>query len=371
MKVPYGYLSRQFSNPTPILDQIKELVSEGDFTLGKKLEKFENEFSNFIGSKYAIGVGSGTDALFLSLKALGIGDGKGYKKDEVITTANTFVATVGSIETAGARTRFVDCNEKYVMDVNKVEEAITEKTKAIMPVHYSGQPVEMDKLLKIANKYNLYIIEDACCAIDAEVDGKRCGTIGITGAFSLHPQKNLNVWSDGGVIVTNDSKMKEKLHLLRNHGMKDRDHYAFYAYNSRLDPLQAIVGSHLLPDVKWITNKRIEIAQKIDKGLEDLKEYIQIPNRPLNERRVYHMYMLLVQDRDKLYNYLLKNGVDAKIHYPIPLHLQEASKHLNYQEGDFPTAEYQAKNIISLPAHQHLTDEEVDYTIEMVRKFYL
>ena len=215
MKVSYSYLPRQFSNPDPILEKIKQLVCEGDFTLGDKLKKFEDEFSKFIGSQYAVGVGSGTDALFLSLKALGIGDGKGHKKDEVITTVNTFVATVGSIETAGARTRFVDCNDKYVMNVNQVESAINQNTKAIMPVHYSGQPVEMEKILKIAEKHNLYVIEDACCAIDAEINGKRCGTMGITGAFSLHPQKNLNVWSDGGVIVTDDSLMRDKLQLLR------------------------------------------------------------------------------------------------------------------------------------------------------------
>lgn len=371
MKVSYSYLPRQFSNPDPILNKIKELVLKGDFTLGATLEKFENNFADFIGAKYAIGVGSGTDALFLSLKALKIGDGEGYRKDEVITAVNTFVATVGSIETAGAVTKFVDCNDKYVLDVDKVERAITANTKAIMPVHYSGQPVEMAKLLKLAQKYNLHIVEDACCAIDAEVDGMRCGTIGITGAFSLHPQKNLNVWSDGGIITTNDKNMRDTLHLLRNHGMKDRDNYSVYAYNSRLDPLQAIVGDHLLPDVKWITDKRIEFADRFDAAFKDLNKFIKIPTRSQNERRVYHMYMLLVENRDGLYEHLLKSGVDAKIHYPFPLHLQEASKHLGYKLGDFPVAEAQAKNIISLPAHQHLTDEEVNYTIEAVRKFYL
>lgn len=371
MKVPYGYLPRQFSNPDPILAEIKELVLKGDFTLGGRLEEFENRFADFIGVKHAIGVGSGTDALFLSLKALGIGEGEGHRKDEVITAANTFVATAGSIETAGAVIKFVDCNEKYVMDVDKVEAAITSNTKAIMPVHYSGQPVEMDKLMALAEKYNLHVVEDACCAIDAEVDGKRCGTIGITGAFSLHPQKNLNVWSDGGVITTNSDEMAEKLKLMRNHGMRDRDHYAFYSYNSRLDPLQAIVGNHLLGDVKWITDKRIEIADKFDKAWEELNDFITVPSREGNERRVYHMYMILVKDRDNLYKYLLDKGVDAKVHYPIPLHLQEASNHLGYKKGDFPNAEIQAGTILSLPAHQHLTDEEVDYAIECVRDFYL
>ena len=371
MKVPYTYLRRQFATPDAILADIKQLVISGDFTLGKTLEQFEKSFAQFIGVKHAIGVGSGTDALFLSLKALGIGDGAGYRKDEVITAANTFVATVGAIETAGAVTRFVDCNDKYVLDVDKVEAAITKNTKAIMPVHYSGQPVEMKKLMELANKYNLPIIEDACCAIDAEVDGMRCGSIGIAAAFSLHPQKNLNVWSDGGIITTNDDALSDKLRLLRNHGMKDRDHYAIYAYNSRLDPIQAIVGNHLIGDVKWITNKRIEIAGKFDFAWKEFSQFITIPERNVSERPVYHMYMLLVKHRNELYKYLLEKEIDAKIHYPIPLHLQEASAHLNYKEGDFPKAEFQAKNIISLPAHQHLTDDEINYVIECVHNFYL
>lgn len=372
MKVSYSYLSRQFADADRIWNEIRQLVLKGDFTLGSSVELFEKRFAEFIGARFAIGVGSGTDALFLSLKSLGVGDGQGYRRDEVITTANTFVATAGAIETAGAVIRFVDCNEKYVMDVNLVERAITGNTRAIMPVHYSGQPVDMDALLKIASKYKLPIIEDACCAIDAEVGGKRCGTIGDLGAFSLHPQKNLNIWGDGGLITTNSQELRDKLCLLRNHGMKNRDEYAFYAYNSRLDSIQAVVGNALLPDVKWITNRRIEYAQRIDSGLSDLKEWITIPPRgPAGERRVYHMYMLLVKRRDELNDYLLKKGVDSKIHYPIPLHLQEASRGLGYKQGDFPAAEFQARNIISLPAHQHLTTEEVDLTIKTVRDFYL
>lgn len=367
MKVSYSYLPRQFANADEIWIEVRKAILEGDFTLGPRVEKFENNFAKFIGSKYAVGVNSGTDALRLSLIALGIGKNP---KDEVITTANTFVATAGAIETAGARIRFVDCNSKYVMDVDKIEAAITENTKAIMPVHYSGQPVEMDKLMKLAERYKLHVVEDACCAIDADYKGQRCGTIGITGAFSLHPQKNLNVWSDGGIVTTNSIEMRDKLRLLRNHGMVDRDHYAFYAYNSRLDTVQAVVGDCLLKDVKWITDRRIEIANRIDRGLQNLSSKIRIPSRDTDERRVYHMYMLLVENRDELYKWLLDHGVDAKIHYPIPLHLQEASKGLGYRQGDFPVAEAQAKNIISFPAHQHLTDEEVDYIISTVQGFY-
>lgn len=367
MKVSYSYLPRQFANADEIWVEVRKAVTEGDFTLGPRVEKFENNFAKFIGSKYAVGVNSGTDALRLSLIALGIGKNP---SDEVITTANTFVATAGAIETAGARIRFVDCNYKYVMDVNKVEAAITENTKAIMPVHYSGQPVDMESLMRIAEKHKLHVIEDACCAIDADFRGQRCGTFGITGTFSLHPQKNLNVWSDGGIITTNSIEVRDKLHLLRNHGMVDRDHYAFYAYNSRLDTIQAVVGDYLLKDVKWITDRRIEIANRLDMGLSPLSKKIKIPTRDADERRVYHMYMLLAENRDALYRWLIDHGVDAKIHYPIPLHLQEASKHLGYKFGDFPVSESQAKSIISLPAHQHLTNEEIDYVIATVQGFY-
>jgi len=366
MKVGYSYLAKQFADPDAILSDIKSLVISGDFTLGKATKEFEEKFAKLIDSKYAIGVNSGTDALFLSLKALGIGSG-----DEVITTVNTFVATVGAIETSGARTVFVDCNDKYVMDTSQLESAITEKTKAIMPVHYAGQPVNMTEVMAVAKKYNLEVIEDACCAIGASFDEQNCGTIGATGAFSLHPLKNLNVWGDGGVITTSSKEIRDKLHLLRNHGMVDRDHYAEYAYNSRLDSLQAIVGNHLISDVEWITRQRIKHAQKLDFAFKGLSQVITIPPKAVNEKCVYHMYMLLVENRDALNEHLKSKGISSKIHYPIPLHLQQASQHLGYKLGDFPVAESQAKNIITLPIHQHLTADEIDYMIKTVNEFYL
>ncbi|MCB0333328.1 MAG: DegT/DnrJ/EryC1/StrS family aminotransferase [Bdellovibrionales bacterium] len=365
MKVPYSYLPRQFESHDAILSDISKLVKSGDFTLGEPVTEFENRFAKLIGSKYAIGVNSGTDALFLSLKAIDLQPG-----DEVITAVNTFVATAGAIETAGGRIRFVDCNDTYVIDVNKIEEAITDRTRVIMPVHYSGQPAEMDVILQIAKRHDLTVIEDSCCAIDAEYQSMRCGTIGLTGTFSLHPLKNLNVWGDSGVVTTDSEKVRDTLVLLRNHGMINRDEYAFYAYNSRLDSLQAVVANHLIDDVQWITDKRIEHAHQYDSAFADLSDFIAIPPRRENERHVFHMYMMLVQDRDRLNDYLHENGIESKIHYPIPLHLQKASQHLGYRQGDFPVAEQQAKDIISLPVHQHLTGEEVAYVIEKVRSFY-
>lgn len=364
MKVPYSYLPRQFASPEPILAKIGDLVKRGALTLGQPVAEFEERFAELIGARFAVAVGSGTDALFLSLKALEIGSGH-----EVITAANTFVATAGAIETSGARLVFVDCNDQYVMDPAALDAAITPKTRAIVPVHYTGQPADMDAICAIAAKHNLEIVEDACTAIDGSIGGKRCGAIGRTGAFSMHPLKNLNIWGDGGVITTNDQEIRDKLRLMRNHGMVDRDTYAFYGYNSRLDTIQAVVGLHLLGEVTAITNHRIDIAGRYDRAFADLPQ-VRIPQRKDDERHVYHMYMIEVERRDDLLTFLKAQGISAKIHYPTPLHLQPASKALGYGPGDFPVAEAQAGRIISLPVHQHLTDEEVNYVIRMVREFY-
>jgi dTDP-3-amino-2,3,6-trideoxy-4-keto-D-glucose/dTDP-3-amino-3,4,6-trideoxy-alpha-D-glucose/dTDP-2,6-dideoxy-D-kanosamine transaminase len=365
MKVPFSYLNEQFDNCDEIFDSLKKFVKTGDFTLGKPLQEFEKKYAEVVGSKYTIGVGSGTDALFLPLKALEIGHG-----DEVITAVNTFVATAGAIETAGAKIVFVDCNEKYVMDPSLVEAAITPKTKAIMPVHFSGQPVDMPRIMEIANKHNLHVIEDTCQGVGAKINGKFCGTYGIMSGYSVHPLKNLNVWGDGGLVATDSEELTEKLRLMRNHGIINRDEYAFYAYNSRLDTLQAVIGNHLIKDIKWITDSKIRNAKKFDDAFSGLKDVITVPDRPGNEKHVYHLYMLLVKDRDNLNSYLNEQGIESKIHYPIPLHLQQASKKLGYKEGDFPVAEAQAKSLLTLPAHQHLSQEQIEFTIDSVRHFY-
>jgi dTDP-4-amino-4,6-dideoxygalactose transaminase len=366
MKVSFSYLPRQFEDPDPILADIRELVVNGKLTLGEPVQRFERAFAEFIGVRHAIGVGSGTDALFLALKAFHIGPG-----DEVITAANTFVATAGAIATTGARVVFVDCNERYVLDPDKLEAAITPRTRAIMPVHYTGQPVDMAAILAIADHRGLKVIEDACTAVDGAIaDGRRCGSIGAAAGFSFHPLKNLNIWGDGGMITTNDDQVHERLLLLRNHGMMNRDQYAFYAYNSRLDTIQAAVGLRLLPAVSGITNKRIDIARRYDTAFAELAPAVRIPPRNPQERHVFHLYMLLVDRRDALLAHLKERGISAKVHYPIPLHLQPASAHLGYARGDFPVAEGQVEHLITLPAHQHLDDAEIDYVINAVRSFY-
>ena len=253
MKVRYSYLKQQFANSSDLWSRLKKFVSTGDFTLGKELKKFEQRFANLIGTKYAVGVNSGTDAIKLSLKTLGI-----KKGDEVITAANTFVATVGAITEIGAKPVFIDCDDTFCMNVKLLEKKINRKTKAIVPVHFTGYMTNMPELKRISMKYKIPIIEDACQSILANIKNKNAGTWGEFGAFSLHPLKNINVWSDGGIITTNNYNYFKKLLLLRNHGLVDRDTVKINGYNSRLDTFQAVVGNWLLPKARAIANQRIK-----------------------------------------------------------------------------------------------------------------
>lgn len=366
MRVGYSYLKEQFKDSEDIFRGLREQLTRCEFTFGPELTEFENKFAKLIGTKYAIGVASGTDALFLSMKALGIGAG-----DEVITTPSTFIATVGAIVATGAKPVFVDSNEEYNIDPNLIEKAITPRTKAILPVHYAGCPSDMPRIMEIAKRHKLHVIEDACQAISAAISGKLCGTFGISAGFSLHPLKNLNVWGDGGIVVTNSKEIYDKIILLRNHGLRGRDEVEIFGYNSRLDTIQAIVGNYLIKQVDWITDRRIENAQRYDESFRGLSEFIKLLPRREGIKHVYHLYMFQAKDRDNLLNYLIKNGIEAKVHYPIPLHLQNAAKELGYRKGDFPVCEAQCKSIITLPVHQHLKDAEIAYVIEKIREFYL
>ncbi len=364
MHVRYSYLKQQFDDCDDLWDQLKEFVPTGDFTLGKPLIEFEKKFAKLIGTKHAIGVNSGTDAIKLSLKALGIGYG-----DEVITTANTFVATVGAIAEIGAIPVFVDCDDTFCMDVSKLEAAITVKTKAIVPVHFTGYMTDMRKLLPIAKKYNLPVVEDACQSILGAIDGKNAGTWGDTGAFSLHPLKNLNVWSDGGVIVTNDDQTAAQLRLLRNHGLVDRDTVGLMGFNSRLDTIQAVVGNWLIPKTEQIAEQRILNAKYYDLHLGQLRE-ISIPARLPDYRIVFHLYIVFAENRDLLLEHCIKNGIEAKVHYPVPIYRQPGLAYLGHKEGDFPVTDAHTKKIISFPCDQHLSLDEMDYVIKTVTDFY-
>jgi dTDP-4-amino-4,6-dideoxygalactose transaminase len=255
------------------------------------------------------------------------------------------------------------------MNVELVEEKITEKTKALLPVHYTGYMADMRVINLISEKYNIPVVEDACQSILGSIDGKNAGTWGNTGAFSLHPLKNINVWSDGGVIVTDDDELCKKLRLLRNHGFEDRDTVVMMGCNSRLDTIQAVVGNWILPQAQLISNKRIANAKYLDNGLREIKQ-ITIPPRPENFRLVFHLYIVFAKDRDGLLNYCLEKGIDAKIHYPIPIYKQSALRYLGYKTGDFPVTDAHVEKIITFPCDQHLEQKQLDYIIDTVAEYY-
>ena len=366
MKVPYNYLPRQFdaAEIEAILGKLRTLATSGDFTIGAPVLEFERRFAAMLGVRHVIGTNTGTDALILALKALRIGQG-----DEVVVQANTFYASVGAIVAVGARPAFVDCDEQYAIDHRKIESTLTGKTRAIMAVWWTGVPPEFSALLDIARRRSLSVIEDACPATGGAYDGKPAGSIGKIACFSMHPLKPLHVWGDGGAVATSDDKAGEWLRLYRNHGMTSRDEILFWGVNQRLQSVQAVVANHILDRVGSWVDRRIEIARRLDAGLEGVPEIV-LPPRPANRRNTFTLYIVCVQRRDALMRFLNDAGIEAKVHYPIPLHLQPAARDLGYAKGDFPVAERQAGEIVTLPGHQFLTDAEVDYTIETVRKFY-
>jgi len=376
MKVEFSYLSRQFREAGPtedaqqfyanqVFEDLREFIRTGDFTLGRKLEEFETRFAAFIGVKHAIGVNSGTDALILSLRALEVGPG-----DEVITCAETFIATAGAIAAAGARPVFVDANDEFTIDADRIESAITDRTKALVPVWFTGNAPDMERIMEIARRHHLPVVEDSCCAIDAAIDGKRAGTFGTTGTFSFHPLKNLNVWSDGGMITTDSDEKNRQLRLLRNHGLVNRDEVEVFGVNSRLDTMQAVVALRMLGDVTSITDQRIANAKRLDQAFSELPGFIEVPRRRPNVRHVYHLYMVRAKDRDALLRHCVEKGIEAKVHYPIPLPYQRCCRHLGYHRGDFPKTERDCASIITFPAHQHVRHDELQYIIDTVRSFY-
>ena len=255
------------------------------------------------------------------------------------------------------------------MNINLVEKKITKKTKAIVPVHFTGYMTDMPKLIKISKKYKIPIVEDACQSILANINKKNAGTWGDFGAFSLHPLKNINVWSDGGLITTNNYKYYKKIQLLRNHGLVDRDTVKIPGYNSRLDTFQAVVGNWLLPKAKKIAEQRIKNANYYDRNLSILPE-ITIPPRPKNHQIVYHLYIIFAERRDELLKYCIKKGIEAKVHYPKPMYLQESVKNLNHKKGDFPVTDEHTQKIITFPCDQHLSLKQIKYVVKCVKDFY-
>jgi len=288
----------------------------------------------------------------------------------VITTPYTFYATIGAIVTAGAIPIFVDVTDDYNINPNLIEKKITKKTKAILPVHWSGRICNMKQIIKIANKHSIPIVEDACHAITATQGNKFAGNFGTFGCFSLHPLKNLNVWGDGGFLLTNSKKYYEKILLLRNHGLISRNVNKIFGYNSRLDTVQAVVAIELLKKIKKITNCRISNSKYLDSKLKKLPNIITKDRAPEN-KEVFHLYEFRVLNnklRNKIIKFLIKNKIDAKIHYPIPMHLQPASKIYGYKKGDFPVTEKLANTSISLPVHEFITKKNIDFIVNIIKK---
>lgn len=363
--VPFNYLPYEFEDNQEIFKDWKKLIHSTDFTLGKFMENFEDNFKNYISSKYCFGTNNGTDALILSLKALDIKYG-----DEVITVCNSFYATAGAIDAVGAKIIFVDCNTRYQIDTSKIEEKISSKTKAIIPVHWGGASPEMNKIMEIAHKYNLHVIEDACMGIGAKNNSKSPGTFGTIGAFSMHPLKSLNVMGDGGMIVTNDDKIASWIKKFRNHGMINRDNIEFWGVNMRLQPLQAVVANHGLKKIESVIEKRNINAKILDDELCKLAPNIILPMRLPNYTETFALYMILCKNRDKLIKYLTEKNIEVKIHYPIPLHLQKPSIEMGYKKGDFPVSEKQAAELVTLPVHQYISKSQLTYMINEIKNFY-
>ena len=360
MKVPFVNLGLQFQDlRDEIISKFEELSTKGSYILNAEVQEFEKNFAEYCGTRYAVGVGNGSDALSFSLLALGVGKG-----DEVITAPNSFIATAWTIANVSAKPVFVDVRDDY--NIDEIESAITPKTKAIMPVHLTGRVADMDVILDIARKHQIQVIEDAAQAVGAFYKGMKAGSFGVTGCFSLHPLKNLHVHGDGGIVTTNDKSIYEYLKKIRNHGLKNRDECEFWGYNSRLDGIQAAIANIKLPYLdRW--NKRFrQIASHYSKALAN---HVKVPIDNEYEKPIYHRYIIQHPQRDILRKYLAKKNIETKVNYPIPLHLQEAARSLGYKNGDFRNAEQQANTILSLPIYAEMEDEQVEHVIDSVRSF--
>jgi len=367
MKVPFLDLSRQHQKIRQEIDKaISQVIDDSWFILGKKLEEFEHNFASYLDVKYAFGVGNGTDALRIALFAVGVKTG-----DEVLIPANTFISAPLETSFVGAKPVLIDIDEEtYNLDPQKIEKKITKKTRAIIPTHLCGQPAAMNEILKLAKKHKLWVIEDACQAHGAEYKGKKVGGLGDIGCFSFYPSKNIGALGDGGMIVTNSSKLAKKIALLRNYGEKKKYYYGVRGFNSRLDPIQAAVLNVKLKYLDGYNEKRRKIANLYNHLLSGLNEII-LPKENSEVKHIYYLYMIRTKKRDKLLDYLKKNNISCLIHYPIPIHLQQSFKYLGYKKGDLPVTEKCAEEIISLPMFPELTFKEIKYVCDKIKEFFV
>jgi dTDP-4-amino-4,6-dideoxygalactose transaminase len=363
MKVPFIDLGRQYKAlREEILRTIDMAMASGQYILGPEVEAFEKEAAAFCGTKHAVGVANGSDSLWLSMKCLGIGPG-----DEVITAPNSFIASAWSIAALGATPAFSDVDETLNLDPAKLEQAITPRTKAIMPVHLTGRIADMEAISAIAKRHKLHIIEDAAQAIGAARHGKRAGTFGLVGSFSLHPLKNLAAFGDGGLVTTDDDAIAAQLRLLRNHGLKTRDESVIWGYNSRLDAVQAAVLRIKLRHLADWNKANRALAERYHKALARV---VKVPVSGPGEEQIYHRYVIQTDRRDALQAFLAARGIDTKVNYPTPIHLQEVCAGLGHRKGSFPVAEKLADRILSLPLYPEFTHPEQDAVIDGITAFF-
>jgi dTDP-4-amino-4,6-dideoxygalactose transaminase len=366
MKVNFVDLKAQYQTIKPEIDKaIENVISNTAFILGKAVAEFEEQFAGYCGVKHCVGINSGTSALIMALKALDVGEG-----DEVITTPNTFIATAEAISFAGATPVFVDIEDRsYNLDPAKLEKAITRKTKAVIPVHLYGQPADMDPILKIAEKKRVAVIEDSAQAHGAEYKGKKTGALAEVACFSFYPGKNLGAYGEGGAITTNDEEIAQKARMLRDHGSPKKFYHEFIGNNCRLEGIQGAVLSVKLKHLdKWNDGRR-KNADLYRKYLEG--SGVGVPEEMPYAKHVYHVFCVRVKDREKLIDFLKEKGVFTNIHYPIPIHLQKAYQFLGYKKGDFPVTEGCMDDILSMPMFAELTEEEIKYTAECIKEFYV
>jgi len=365
MKVPLLDLKRQYASIKEEIDNAVHRVLENtQFILGEDVRNFEAEIAEYCGSKHAVGVASGTDALLLALRACGVGP-----EDEVLIPDFTYIATSNVVSRLGAVPVFVDIDgDTYNLDPNLIEKKVSKKTKAIIPVHLFGQCADMDSILEISRRHNLNVIEDAAQAIGAEYKGKKAGTMGDLGAFSFFPSKNLGAAGDGGMVITDDENLAESIRKLRVHGATQKYFHSVVGYNSRLDTLQAAILSVKLKHLDEWSDKRKEKASFYDSGLKG--QGIETPKVESFNRHIYHQYTIAVEKRDQLKEHLLKNQIGCSVYYPLALHLQECYQSLGYKEGDFPISEKRSKQVISLPVFPEITPEEQEFVVKTVKEFY-
>lgn len=365
MIIPFVDLKIQYLSIKESIDNtISDVIAKTAFIGGEYVEKFENEFSTLYGTKHCISVANGTDSLYIIMKMLGIGSG-----DEVITTSYSWISSSETISQTGAKPIFIDIDSFYTIDVNKIESKITAKTKAIIPVHIHGQMCDMDAIMVLAQKYNLFVIEDCAQSHFSEYNGMRAGTIGHAGSFSFYPGKNLGAYGDAGCIITNDEDLAKKCKMFARHGALKKHQHQIEGINSRLDGLQAAVLSVKLNHIIEWTNKRIYNANYYSEKLRNVEQII-CPLVRSNTKHTFHLYVIKTDKRDELMSYLKLKGIETAIHYPSALHNLEAYKYLNYNADDFSVSNSNQTKILSLPMFPELTYEQIDYITECIKDFY-